>query len=416
MEKPQLSSALSRLLIQSESEWYSEMDAQGKMPKWDALDSEFNEKAKKVLGYLEDVDVAKCDAYISTLPENEQESVKRGLLLKRQELEKKGINNNKTIEDSFYTELKLQVARWDNEKEKIKKMLWWDDVVKGLAKQNNTNATNSNSANKSSTADKVTPSAEFSTKGLAWFISPIALIDYMSEKNGGITVDMLRKVYTKADDKVLNMIANSINKHYTLFHLDTPLRLTHFFAQSLQEVGVKCRILESLDYPPANLIALFPYFKKHPDEAELYGRVKKNEANRHEADQVAIANRAYANNIGNGDVSSGDGWKFRGRGLFQLTGRGNYQDLTKWYEKTFKTKVDFVAQPDLILTKDYLVSSAVFFWLKSKLYQLADEGDKGEHVDSITKKINMYTTSYAERRAHFEKINKAKVFNSVSFK
>ena len=191
--------------------------------------------------------------------------------------------------------------------------------------------------------------------------SPIALIDYMSEKNGGITVDMLRKVYTKADDKVLNMIASSINKHYTLFHLDTPLRLTHFFAQSLQEVGVKCRILESLDYPPANLIALFPYFKKHPDEAELYGRVKKNEANPHEADQVAIANRAYANNIGNGDVSSGDGWKFRGRGLFQLTGRGNYQDLTKWYEKTFKTKVDFVAQPDLILTKDYLVSSAVFF-------------------------------------------------------
>ena len=415
-DKPQLSSALSRLLIQSESDWYSEMDAQGKMPKWDALDSEFNEKAKKALGYLEDGDVAKCDAYISTLPENEQESVKRGLLLKRQELEKKGINNNKTIEDSFYTELKLQVARWDNEKEKIKKMLWWDDVAKGLAKQNNTNATNSNSANKSSTVDTVTPSAEFSTKGLAWFISPIALIDYMSQKNGGITVDMLRKIYTKANDKVLNMIASSINKHYALFHLDTPLRLTHFFAQSLQEVSVKCRIIESLDYPPNNLIAQFTYFQAHPDEAELYGRVKKNEANPHEADQVAIANRAYANTIGNGDVSSGDGWKFRGRGLFQLTGRGNYQDLTKWYEKTFKTKVDFVAQPDLILTKDYLVSSAVFFWLDRELYKLADEGDKGEHVDSITKKINRYTKSYAERRANFEKINKAKVFNSVSFK
>ena len=182
-DKPQLSSALSRLLIKSESEWYSEIDAQGKMPKWDALDSEFNEKAKKVLGYLEDGDVTKCDAYISTLPENEQESVKRGLLLKRQELEKKGINNNKTIEDSFYTELKLQVARWDNEKEKIKKMLWWDDVVKGLAKQNNTNATNSNSANKSSSSAKVKPPAEFCSKGKAWFINPIIMEMFKFTKN-----------------------------------------------------------------------------------------------------------------------------------------------------------------------------------------------------------------------------------------
>ena len=182
-DKPQLSSALSRLLIQSESEWYSEMDAQGKMPKWDALDSEFNEKAKKVLGYLEDGDVTKCDAYISTLPENEQESVKRGLLLKRQELEKKGINNNKTIEDSFYTELKLQVARWDNEKEKIKKMLWWDDVAKGLAKQNKTNPTNGNSANKSSSSAKVKPPAEFCSKGKAWFINPIIMEMFKFTKN-----------------------------------------------------------------------------------------------------------------------------------------------------------------------------------------------------------------------------------------
>ena len=182
-DKPQLSSALSRLLIKSESEWYSEMDAQGKIPKWDALDSEFNEKAKKVLGYLEDGDAAKCDAYISTLPENEQESVKRGLLLKRQELEKKGINNNKKIEDFCYTELKLKVARWDNEKEKIKKMLWWDDVAKGLAKQNNTNATNGNSANKSSSSAKEKPPTEFCSKGKAWFINPIIMEMFKFTKN-----------------------------------------------------------------------------------------------------------------------------------------------------------------------------------------------------------------------------------------
>ena len=181
-DKPQLSSALSRLLIKSESEWYSEIDAQGKMPKWDALDSEFNEKAKKVLGYLEDGDVAKCDAYISTLPENEQESVKRGLLLKRQELEKKGINNNKTIEDSFYTELKLQVARWDNEKEKIKKMLWWDDVAKGLAKQNQQNKSEQSKTNTESNTSNITLPATLNLDGQASFIHPMMLIYYFKIK------------------------------------------------------------------------------------------------------------------------------------------------------------------------------------------------------------------------------------------
>ena len=181
-DKPQLSSALSRLLIKSESEWYSEIDAQGKMPKWDALDSEFNEKAKKVLGYLEDGDVTKCDAYISTLPENEQESVKRGLLLKRQELEKKGINNNKTIEDSFYTELKLQVARWDNEKEKIKKMLWWDDVAKGLAKQNQQNKSEQSKTNNESNSSDITLPATLNLDGQASFIHPMMLINYFKIK------------------------------------------------------------------------------------------------------------------------------------------------------------------------------------------------------------------------------------------
>ena len=181
-DKPQLSSALSRLLIQSESEWYSEIDAQGKIPKWDALDSEFNEKAKKVLSYLEEGDSAKCDAYISTLPENEQESVKRGLLLKRQELEKKGINNNKKIEDFCYTELKLQVARWDNEKEKIKKMLWWDDVAKGLAKQNQQNKSDQSKTNNESDSSDITLPATLNLDGQASFIHPMMLINYFKIK------------------------------------------------------------------------------------------------------------------------------------------------------------------------------------------------------------------------------------------
>ena len=181
-DKPQLSSALSRLLIKSESEWYSEIDAQGKIPKWDALDSEFNEKAKKVLSYLEEGDSAKCDAYISTLAENERESVKRGLELKRRELQAQGINNNKTIQDFCYTELKQKVALWDNEKEKIKKMLWWDDVAKGLAKQNQQNKSEQSKTNNESNSSDITLPATLNLDGQASFIHPMMLINYFKIK------------------------------------------------------------------------------------------------------------------------------------------------------------------------------------------------------------------------------------------
>jgi predicted chitinase len=101
--------------------------------------------------------------------------------------------------------------------------------------------------------------------------------------------------------------------------------------------------------------------------------------------------------------------------MFQLTGKENYQGLTDWYEKTYKTKVDFVTNPDLVLSKDYLLLSAVYFWLKYDLHEKADNGDKGEHVDKITEVINKKTKTYKNRRENFEKIKKEKVFDSISF-
>ena len=105
-------------------------------------------------------------------------------------MEKKGINNNKTIEDSFYTDLKLKVASWDNEKEKIKKMLWWDDVVKGLAEQNQQNKSEQSKTNtesdasndNTSTSTKVTQPATLSPDGQVWCINPMMLINYFEIK------------------------------------------------------------------------------------------------------------------------------------------------------------------------------------------------------------------------------------------
>ena len=275
-DKPQLSSALSRLLIKSESEWYSEIDAQGKMPRWDALDSEFNEKAKKVLGYLEDGDVAKCDAYISTLPENEQESVKRGLELKRRELQAQGINNNKKIEDFCYTELKLKVARWDNEKEKIKKMLWFNEVSKGLAKQNKINTTSKNSTNNSSSS--ALPSATLDPNGIVWHMGLIGMQMFSENKcfcNKNLSVDDVKNIVKQLrlsdglkdlklfsgsncklpeKDKTYERFTQELNLMMKKYNINTCIRKIHFLAQSyvesdrfrtLEEYGVK-----KLSYDP----------------------------------------------------------------------------------------------------------------------------------------------------------------------
>ena len=195
-DKPQLSSALSRLLIQSESEWYSEIDAQGKMPKWDALDSEFNEDAKNVFDYLKEGYKANLDAYINTLKESEQKNVKNGLISLRNTLKTIPdpiLNNLSQREHNAYIQLKMLeniVKKWDKEKEKIKKMLWWDDVAKGLAKQNQqnqseqskTNTESDTSKDNTSTSTNVTLPATLNLDGQAWFMHPMMLINYFKIK------------------------------------------------------------------------------------------------------------------------------------------------------------------------------------------------------------------------------------------
>jgi len=118
----------------------------------------------------------------------------------------------------------------------------------------------------------------------------------------------------------------------------------------------------------------------------------------HPADRVAIANRAYANRIGNGVIESGDGWAYRGRGLFQLTGRGNYREFTEWHANAFDEGINFEAKPDRAAEPVYAVRSAVFFWLNRDLPALADAGLTDEATDSITRRINRYTNTYEARQ------------------
>ncbi|WP_236192335.1 hypothetical protein [Pseudomonas glycinae] len=278
------------------------------------------------------------------------------------------------------TELVHAPKTLKHEKERISNYVFWDDL-KGKA--------------------------SIST-GLIWHFQPIEFVaNAKAQSSMIITLAMLKAVFKSADDPAqLQLLADELNPRLSEYKLDTPLRLSHFFAQVRVEVGDSYALVESLKYRPQVLIDNFAYFKNRPDEADLYG-FKPNVQN---ANQVEIANRAYNgvtgnSDLGNGNIASGDGWKYRGRGLKQLTGRYNYNDFTNKYPGLWPGEnLNFINNPALLEQPKYAARSAVYFWLKNELYSIADKGDSGTFVNDITKVINLHTGSYAERRTQFTRI------------
>ena len=222
-----------------------------------------------------------------------------------------------------------------------------------------------------------------------------------------ITAAQLAVLFPDAEDELLTQVAADLNKNPAQYGLDSSLRCAHFFAQVMQEAGAGLEARsENLKYSPEGLEATFGYYADHPDEAvqDGYTRDPKTKAITKQANEQAIANKAYANRIGNGDVASGDGYLFRGRGFFQITGRANYSALATMYKKIYGSDgVDFVADPDLAGTFPHSVRSAVCFWVQHGLPALADHGSGPLNVDAITAVINKKTNSYAQRRANFQK-------------
>jgi putative chitinase len=132
-----------------------------------------------------------------------------------------------------------------------------------------------------------------------------------------VTADQLRILSPKTPFPLIGL-AGAINAALVIGEITTPLRLQHFLAQTFTETGGMLHLRESLVYShPERLLAIFPH-EVH-DLADATTLVA--------AGQTAIANRVYANRIGNGDEASGDGWKYRGGGMIQLTGRSNYRTI-----------------------------------------------------------------------------------------
>jgi putative chitinase len=155
-------------------------------------------------------------------------------------------------------------------------------------------------------------------------------------------------------------------KLFDKYEINTPLRIAHFMAQIEHESGLK-PISENLNYSSERLRQIFPkYF------------ISKTDADRYARQPERIANRVYANRMGNGNEASGEGWKYRGRGFIQITGKMNYFQLAN------DTALDCLKNPDLLLEEPNALISALWFWNLRKLNALADKND----LKGITRKIN----------------------------
>lgn len=193
----------------------------------------------------------------------------------------------------------------------------------------------------------------------------------------------LEALSTKIPANVLEQIPQIMEK----FSLNSPIRLAHFLSQCAHESGNFKAVTENLNYGAKGLRATFGKYFKDDTSAAAYERKPEK-----------IANRVYSSRMGNGDEASGDGWKFRGRGYIQLTGKDNYTQFDKVVDD------DILANPDLVATK-YPLMSAAFFFEKNNLWKICDGGADKEDVIALTKRINGGTHGLEDRLAKFALFN-----------
>ena len=172
--------------------------------------------------------------------------------------------------------------------------------------------------------------------------------------------------------------------------INTSERISHFLAQVNYESGYMNYVEEKFTYSAKRLLQVFPKYFKNVDEANEYAYKPEK-----------IANRVYANRMGNRDEASGDGWKYRGRGLIQLTGKNNYLKFSRWYNDS---KI-FVDNPDLLLQPQFAVLSAFFYWDTHKLNDyIVKNVDDYTICKVITKKINGGYNGLEDRFRLYKKI------------
>jgi putative chitinase len=196
-----------------------------------------------------------------------------------------------------------------------------------------------------------------------------------------ITREQLAQIIPK--NPYIDQWCTALNKLLPDYGIDTPQRVASFLAQCAHESGGFVFLKENLNYRAASLRKIFPKYFPNDQIAEQYAALP-NKAE-------AIANRIYANRMGNGDEASGDGWRYAGKGLIQLTGKNNYEA----FAESIETPVEEI--PAYLETFEGAVQSACWFWESNNLNQWADAGD----IKTLTKSIYGGLIGIEDREKHY---------------
>jgi putative chitinase len=198
-----------------------------------------------------------------------------------------------------------------------------------------------------------------------------------------LTAEQFHHLFPRAQDP--QGWVDSMNNVFPNYELDSPKRIAAFLAQCGHESGGWTVFEENLNYSAKGLMGIFK--KYFPDETTATAYQRQPEK---------IANKVYANRMGNGPESSGDGWKYRGRGPIQLTGKDNYRAFAK---EMFDDWENLFNNPDWVnADRDFALMSAIWFWNKNKLNREADAGD----IKTMTRKINGGYIGLEDRIHHYE--------------
>lgn len=197
-----------------------------------------------------------------------------------------------------------------------------------------------------------------------------------------VTLELLKLICPKTKAEILEQYVepiNAIGEHYEFF--ENSKRIAGFLAQIAHESGGFNFVKENLNYSAEGLRKVFPKYFPTDELAKAYARQPEK-----------IANKVYANRMKNGDETSGDGFKFRGRGLIQLTGRDNYTRFSESLDLSIDETIAYLETPN------GAVASAGWFWENNKLNQWCDKDD----FVTLTKRINGGTIGLADRKHHYE--------------
>ena len=182
-------------------------------------------------------------------------------------------------------------------------------------------------------------------------------------------------------NKNIDIWVEAMNKILPKYDIVTPRRLAAFLAQTAHESAGFTAVRENLNYSAQGLMKTWPS-RFNATIAATYARQPEK-----------IANKVYANRMGNGDEASGDGWRYRGRGLIQTTGKANYTKLAQYIKKTLQETIEYCE------TVEGAVESACFYWVSNNLNAIADTGD----MAALTRRINGGVIGLADRLDKYKK-------------